>query len=60
LNCRRRSPYRIAIVNAARAAAPAPAAMLMRPRIRVPSMVKKRRLGLSIGLEYVPSAATEA
>ena len=31
---------------------------LMRPWIRVPSIVKKRFVGFSIGLVYVPSGAT--
>ena len=39
------------MVSAALVALPAPPATLIRPRMSVPSMVKKRRLGLSMGLE---------
>ena len=48
-NCLRTSAYRIARASALRAAAPAVAPTETRPRIRVPSMVKNRRLSLSIG-----------
>ena len=57
-NWRRFSPYRSAIASAVWVARAAPPATLTRPRTSVPSIVKNRRDRLSIGLEYVPSAAT--
>ena len=49
LNCLRCNPYRHAIVIATRAAAAAEPPTVTRPRTSVPSMVKNRRLTLSIG-----------
>ena len=48
-NCLRCRAYRTAMSRATRAAAAALPATVTRPRTRVPSMVKNRRLGLSIG-----------
>ncbi len=49
LNCLRCKAYRVAMSNATRAALPALPPTVIRPRIRVPIMVKNRRLGFSIG-----------
>ena len=50
-NCRRTSEYRTAIASAVRADAPAAAPTDTRPRMRVPSMVKKRAPTESMGEE---------
>ncbi len=50
----------MAIVRADLVADTAASATLIRPPTSVPSIVKKRRFGLAIGLEYVPSAARPA
>ena len=48
-NWRRCPAYVIARVSALRVAAPAPPATLIRPRTRVPSIVKNRRVWFSMG-----------
>ena len=48
-NCLRSNAYRVAMSSATRAAAPALPPTVTRPRISVPSMVKNRRFGFSIG-----------
>ncbi len=49
LNCLRCNAYRVAMSSATRPAAPALPPTVIRPRTKVPSMVKNRRLGFSIG-----------
>ena len=50
-NCLRSNAYRVAMSSATRAAAPALPPTVTRPRISVPSIVKNRRPGFSIGEE---------
>ena len=57
-NCRRRSPWRTAIVSALLAALTDAAETHTRPWTSVPSIVKKRLPALSIGLGSWPSSPT--
>ena len=57
-NWRRSSAWRTAIVSATLVALIDAPQTLMRPWISVPIIVKKRLVGFSIGLKYVPSGAT--
>ena len=59
-NCLRPWPWRTASVSATLLALMAAPQTLTRPWISVPSMVKKRFAGFSIGLVYSPSGDTEA
>ena len=51
-------PYATAMLNPLRAADAAPPPTQMRPRTRVPSMVKKRAFLDAMGEAYTPSAPT--